>query len=175
MKFPKPFVKDDTNCVNAIIETPKGSRNKYDFEKESGMYKLSKVLPAGTVFPLDFGFIPQTLAEDGDPLDILVISDIPAFTGCLLECRVIGVIEATQKEIGKKKERNDRILAVQSASIDHSQLKNIREIDKNMLKELEHFFEYYNEMSGKKFKMVGTRGPKEAIRLVTKHAKDYKK
>src|ERR1700740_1838109 len=143
MKFPKPFVKHSRTLVNAVIETPKGCRNKYDYQDETRMYELSKVLPAGTAFPLDFGFIPQTLAEDGDPLDILVISDIPAFTGCLMECRVIGVTEATQKEKGKKKERNDRILAVQSASIDHSQLKNINEIDKNMLKELEHFFEYY--------------------------------
>lgn len=174
MKFPKPFVKGTGGNVYAVIETPKGSRNKYDYVDGKGMYELSKVLPSGTVFPLDFGFIPHTLAEDGDPLDILVISDTPGFTGCLLECRIIGVIEATQKEKNKKKERNDRVLAVQDASLDHSQLKNIKDLNKHMLDELEHFFEYYNKMCGKKFKMVGVAGPKKAIRLIKKHAKDFK-
>ena len=103
MKFPKPFVKKVSTHVYAVIETPQGSRNKYDFKPKMNMYELCKVLPAGTAFPLNFGFIPRTLAEDGDPLDVLVITDVPASTGCVIECRVIGVIEAIQTEKERKK------------------------------------------------------------------------
>ncbi len=95
-----------------IIETPKGSRNKYAFDESQGMFLLKKVLPAGMAFPYDFGFVPSTRAEDGDPVDVLVLMDEPAFVGCLLQCRIIGIIEGEQ---GKKKERvrNDRIVAIE--------------------------------------------------------------
>ncbi|MBS1625256.1 MAG: inorganic diphosphatase [Bacteroidetes bacterium] len=175
MKLPEPYSKSDPDLVNAIIETPKGCRNKYDYTPKQDLFELSKVLPAGTVFPLDFGFISGTLAADGDPLDILVISDIPGCTGCLIQCRVLGVLEAVQTEKDGTEERNDRILAVQNASVDHSMLRTIKDVDKHLLDEVEHFFVYYNEMSGKKFKMLGVKGPKAARRLIDAHIKKYKK
>jgi inorganic pyrophosphatase len=106
-----PFDAEDDDVVQVIIETPKGSRNKYAFDAEQKVFELTKVLPAGMPFPYDFGFIPSTLAEDGDPTDVLVLMDEPAFPGCLLKCRTIGIIEGEQGK-GKKSERNDRIIAM---------------------------------------------------------------
>jgi inorganic pyrophosphatase len=98
----KPHDADDKEILQVIIETPKGSRNKYAFDPEQEIFALKKVLPAGMAFPYDFGFIPSTLGGDGDPLDVLVLMDEPAFPGCLLKCRIIGVIEGEQGDKTKK-------------------------------------------------------------------------
>src|SRR5438477_12400620 len=87
--------------LNVIIETPAGSRNKFKYDEEHKLYCVNRVLPAGMAFPYDFGFVPGTLAEDGDPLDVLVLMDSPGFPGCLLHCRPIGVMEAEQTEDGE--------------------------------------------------------------------------
>src|SRR5690242_4249841 len=87
----------ESDLTNVVIECPKGSRNKYKYDEKLGLFKLSKVLPMGAVFPFDFGFIPSTRSEDSDPLDILVIMDEPGSVGCLLKVRLLGVIEAEQK------------------------------------------------------------------------------
>lgn len=164
MKLPKTF--SENKFLNVIIETPKGSRNKYAYQAENGLFELSKVLPAGTSFPYDFGFVPGTLADDGDPLDAMVIVETECFPGSLLECRPIGVIKAEQKEHNKKKERNDRIIAVAIASIDHSELKHVKDMNKNLLDELIHFFEYYNSLRNKKFMFLGIGGHKEAHKII---------
>lgn len=155
--------------INVVIETPKGCRNKFSHQPETGYYKLSKVLPAGTSFPFDFGFIPGTQAEDGDALDVLVMVETDCFPGCLIECRVIGILEALQQEKGKKEERNDRIVAVALESIDHSGLAHIRELNKNLLNEVLSFFEYYNKMRNKRFRFIGVKGPDKAMKLIKKH------
>src|SRR3984893_12048703 len=87
-----------TGDLNVIIESPRGSRNKFDFDDEYKLFKLAKVLPEGMVFPFEFGFIPGTRGDDGDPLDILILMDAPTTTGCLLTARLIGVIEALQTD-----------------------------------------------------------------------------
>jgi inorganic pyrophosphatase len=102
---------DEDKKVQVIIETPKGSRNKYAWDPEQQVFALKKVLPEGMVFPHDFGFIPSTEGDDGDPIDVLVLMDQPVFTGCLVKARLVGVIEGKQTEEGKS-ERNDRLLAV---------------------------------------------------------------
>jgi inorganic pyrophosphatase len=89
----KPFDKQDSDLLVVVIETPKGSRNKYAYDPDEHIFELKRVLPAGMAFPYDFGFVPSTLGGDGDPLDVLVLMDEPAFPGCKLKCRVIGVIE----------------------------------------------------------------------------------
>src|SRR6266480_920007 len=97
-----PLELDSRKCIcRAIIETPKGSRNKFDYDPDSRLFMLGGLLPEGMIFPFDFGFIPSTLGEDGDPLDILVLMDAPAHVGCLIEVRIIGVITAEQTEDGK--------------------------------------------------------------------------
>jgi inorganic pyrophosphatase len=112
MKYEKldTFSEKDQE-INTVIETPKGSRNEYALNPEMQVFALDKILPAGAGFPFNFGFIPQTKAEDGDPLDVIVIMDDPAFPGCVIPSRVIGVIKAEQTDKGKKPERNDRIIA----------------------------------------------------------------
>ena len=100
MKLPKTFA-NKSNHIHAVIETPKGCAAKYNFDAETGLFKLKKILPEGMVFPLHFGFIPFTLAEDGDPLDVMVLMDEPSWPGCFIECKVLGVIEAEQKVDGK--------------------------------------------------------------------------
>lgn len=154
--------------VNAIIETPKGSRNKFDYDFALDLFKLKKALPTGMVFPLDFGFIPNTLAEDGDPLDIMVFMDQQSFPGCLVECRVIGVIEATQTEHEGKKIRNDRIIGVADASILYADLADVKDLNKKMTEELEAFFIFYNEREDKKFKPENWGNAKDAIKAIEK-------
>jgi inorganic pyrophosphatase len=107
-----------------IIDTPKGCRNKYAFDLKHKAYVLKAMLPRGAVFPFDFGSIPGTEAQDGDPLDALVLMDEPAFTGCLIEARLIGVIEAKQTEDGKT-ERNDRLIAVAAESPGHQKVNHL--------------------------------------------------
>src|SRR5918993_2443763 len=102
--------------LNVVIETPKGSRNKYEYDEKLGLFKLGGVLPAGASFPFDFGFIPSTLGGDGDPLDVLVLMDEPAFAGCLVITRLIGVVEAEQTERDGETTRNDRLVGVAAES-----------------------------------------------------------
>jgi inorganic pyrophosphatase len=101
-----PKDEEESDLLQVVIETPKGSRNKFAFDTDLKIFALTKVLPAGMTFPYDFGFVPPTLAEDGDPTDVLALMDEPAFAGCFLKCRIIGIIEAEQ---GSKKKtiRND--------------------------------------------------------------------
>jgi inorganic pyrophosphatase len=156
------------STCRAIIETPKGSRNKFDYDPDSGLF----------MFPFDFGFFPSTLGEDGDPLDVLVLMDAPAHVGCLIEIRVIGIITAEQTEDGKT-ESNDRILGVAVHSYDHEDLDSINDVSKTLLDQLEEFFISYNKQRGKKFKVTGTAGPKKALRFLKSgmraHKNDKKK
>jgi inorganic pyrophosphatase len=157
----------------AIIETPKGCRNKFDYDPKSNLFMLGGLLPEGMMFPFDFGFIPSTLGEDGDPLDVLVLMDAPAHVGCLIEVRLIGVISAEQIEDGEK-ETNDRLLGVAIHSYDHENLKTIDDVSKTLLSQIEEFFVSYNKQRGKKFKLTGTGGPRKAIKLLKAGAKKHK-
>ncbi len=149
-----------------IIDTPQGSRNKFSWDEERELFELSGVLPAGAVFPYDFGFIPNTRGEDGDALDVLVLMDEPAFTGCLVSTRLLGVIEAEQTERDGKNERNDRLIAVAAKSHIHGHLKSVDDLNSNLLDEIEHFFVSYNAVKGKKFKPLARSGSEGAQRIV---------
>lgn len=138
-------------AVKVIIETPKGSMAKYDFDPASGYFELNKVMPAGMVFPFDFGFIPGTMGGDGDPLDVLLLSEVPVFTGCVVSCRIIGCIKARQKEKNKQTIRNDRFIAVPVASKLYQRVKNLEDLPRTMLNEVEQFFIQYNGLAGKEF------------------------
>lgn len=156
---------DKKGLVKAIIESPKGSRNKYDFDKESGLFECGAALQGGMTFPFDFGFVPATRVEDGDPLDILVFMDEPAFAGCMVHTRIIGVMEAEQTEDGKTI-RNDRLVGVHSRSVYFGELKHWRELPKQLRKEIEEFFVFYNRGKGRVFNPLGWRGPKKAYGLL---------
>jgi inorganic pyrophosphatase len=146
----------------AIIETPKGCRNKFDYDPETSLFMLGGLLPEGMMFPFDFGFIPSTLGDDGDPLDILVLMDAPAHPGCLIDVRIIGIITAEQSEDGKT-EANDRLMGVAVHSYQHEDIATIDDVSKTLLSQVEEFFISYNKQRGKKFKVTGTGGPKKAI------------
>jgi inorganic pyrophosphatase len=168
----KPFDRKSGN-VNVVIDTPKGSRNKYAFDFKINAYKLKTVLPHGSIFPFDFGSIPGTVADDGDPLDVLVLMDEPVFIGCLVQARLLGVIEAEQTEAGET-ERNDRLIAVAAESHTNGTLKSLQKLDSKLLGEIEHFFVSYNDARGKKFKPRARKGPAVAKQLIKKQTKKRK-
>jgi inorganic pyrophosphatase len=158
---------DGDGLVQVVIETPKGSRNKYAFDSEQRSFRLKKVLPEGMVFPHDFGFIPSTTADDGDPLDVLILMDQPAFPGCIVEARLIGVIQGEQKEDGKK-ERNDRLIAVSNTSHTHSDIKKIGDLNESLVREIEKFFVNYHSNDGTTFKVLACKGPDVAAKCLKK-------
>ncbi|MBV9885948.1 MAG: inorganic diphosphatase [Acidobacteria bacterium] len=166
--------RDGSDLIQVIIETPKGSRNKYAFDVDQRIFELKKVLPAGMEFPYDFGFVPSTRAEDGDPVDVLVLMDEPAFPGCLLKCRVVGVIEG-QEGKKKKAERNDRLVAIEVDNHSYARVKHIKDLGKEFVEELEEFFVNYHQLSGKKYHILDVRGPAEAKRRIDDGMKAMKR
>ena len=164
----KPMDEDDKQLLRVVIETPKGSRNKFAFDSQQHIFELKKVLPAGMTFPYDFGFVPSTLAEDGDPVDVLVLMDEPAFPGCVLSCRPVGVIEGEQKD-KKGKERNDRIIAVEKDAHSFADVKTIDDMGNKFEKELEEFFVNYHKLTGKEYRVLAMKGPDQARKLVKNH------
>jgi len=147
----KPFDASDKQLLRVVIETPKGSRNKFAFDPKQHVFELKKVLPAGMMFPYDFGFVPSTEADDGDPVDVLVLMDEPAFPGCVLTCRAIGVIEGEQGD-KKDTERNDRIVAIERDAHSWEEIKTIHQLGKQFVRELETFFVNYHQLSGKQYR-----------------------
>jgi inorganic pyrophosphatase len=168
-----PFDAESGN-LNVVVETPRGCRNKYGFDFDLGCYKLKSVLPHGAVFPFDFGSIPGTVGDDGDPLDVLLLMDDPVFAGCLVEARLLGVIEAEQTEQGKT-ERNDRLIAVAAKSPTHDSMKSLLKTEQTLIGEIEHFFVSYNAARGKEFVPIGRKGPVTARRLVEAQRQRRKK
>lgn len=156
-----------------IIETPRGSRNKYKYKyhEETGRMKFSKVLPEGMMFPYDFGFIPATEASDGDPLDVLVLSDEPMFPGCEIECRVIGVLKATQREKGKEN-RNDRLIAVAEGSVLYAGVNQLSDLEPAVLKQIEQFFTNYQKVRNIEFEVIERGGSRAALALLRESTKN---
>ena len=165
----EPVRKKD-GMLQVIIETPKGSRNKFSFDVEQEIFSLKKVLPAGMVFPYDFGFLPKTLAVDGDPIDVLLLMDEPAFPGVLVPSRLIGVIEGEQID-GKKRIRNDRLVAIADANHMYANVRKLSDLPKKFLRELEDFFVNYHQLEGKEYKLLGCKGIAAAEGLIKKAKK----
>src|SRR5262245_15731295 len=152
-----PAVDPDSGRVNVVVDTPRGSRNKYKLDEQSGQWRLSKVLPQGVAFPYDFGFIPSTRGEDGDPVDVLLLADEPAFPGCVVSARLIGVLEAEQTE-GGKTVRNDRLIAAVETRYNPAEYRSLDDVSRPRLDEIEHFFVSYNKMEGRQFRPLARRG-----------------
>jgi inorganic pyrophosphatase len=162
----KPIQKEE-GLLQVIVETPKGSRNKFSYDPQQKVFMLKKVLPAGMVFPYDFGFLPQTLADDGDPLDVLLLMDEPAYPGVVVRSRLIGVIEGEQVE-GKKRTRNDRLLAVAEVNHLYASIKKQSDLPSIWLKELQEFFVNYHRLEGKQYRLLGCKDTSEARQLIKK-------
>lgn len=166
---------EKTKTIQFVVETPRGCRNKYKYDEEFGLFRLHTILPVGSSFPFDFGYIPQTIAEDGDPMDVLVLMDEHAFPGCVIEGRLIGIIEAEQTEKNGRKNRNDRLIGVCSKSHEYGEVYSFNDLNPRILTEIEEFFLSYNKLRGKTFKPIGRRGPKRALKLMREAAKAYAK
>lgn len=152
--------------IRVVIETPKGSRNKYDYNPECDCMELATVLPEGMVFPYDFGFIPSTLGDDGDPLDVLILMDVPVVPGCIITARLVGAIEAKQKDKGEDWTRNDRLIAIATHAQLHNTVKALADLRPHLLEEIKLFFVSYNKLRDRKFKPLRDAGPKAARDLV---------
>ena len=165
----QPFDADDKDLIQVIIETPRGSRNKFAYDPEQQVFELKKVLPAGMAFPYDFGFVPSTEADDGDPIDVLVLMEEPVPVGSLVKCRLIGAITGVQ--IGKEEKkavRNDRLLAVERGNHSYSEITDVSDLSKKLLRELEQFFVNYHELEGNKYKVLERARAKDALKLLKK-------
>lgn len=148
--------------VNAIIEIRSGSRSKYELDKESGLYRFDRLLYSAVHYPGDYGLIPRTLAEDGDPLDVLVMVTEPTFTGCLMEVRPIAVFEMTDGGVPDQK-----ILAVPTRDPLFSEILDMGDVAPHLLREVEHFFSVYKELEGGRTESLGWRARDRAHVVIT--------
>jgi inorganic pyrophosphatase len=161
-----PAFDDESGDLYAVVEAVKGSRNKFKFDEKRGLFIHDSVLPAGATFPFDFGFVPSTEGDDGDPLDVLILMDEPAFVGAVVPSRLVGVIEAEQTEKDGETVRNDRLIAVAAESHLYHEIKSLKDLPSTLVEEIEHFWISYNEIKGKRFTPIGRGGRKKAKTLV---------
>lgn len=155
--------------MNVVIETPKGSSEKYKYDETFRLFRLEKTLPAGLVFPFDFGFIHGTKGDDGEPLDVLVISEFKSFPGCIMDCRIVGCIEGDQR-IEATTFRSDRFLAVPEQSIVFENVISIEDIPSTLITEIESFFVNYMHGEGKELNLMENLNASQAISLLSKLA-----
>ncbi|RYC33993.1 inorganic diphosphatase [Lichenibacterium minor] len=155
----------DHDRITVVIETPKGSPNKYGYDHGLAAFRLNAVLPEGTVFPFDFGFVPSTLGEDGDPMDVLVFLDAPTPVGCIIATRLIGVIAVRQKEDGRWIS-NDRLLAVAAQSHTSGHIETLDDLRPHLLDEIEAFFRHYVGLQGREIEIGERGGPGRARELL---------
>lgn len=166
--------KSRDGLTHVVIDTPKGSRNKIKLDEALGCFRLSRILPAGAVFPCNFGFVPSTRAEDGDALDVLVLMDEPLPTGALVAVRLLGVLQATQRE-GGRSERNDRLVGVPVTPVNEPSATDLKQVSAQALKDIEHFLVSYNRAHGRTFEVTGRKGAKAAERAVKRGMQLYER
>jgi inorganic pyrophosphatase len=152
---------DIPTVVNTIVEIPQGSRSKYELDKKTGLFRLDRYLFSSLVYPGDYGLIPQTLAEDGDPLDVLVMVNEPTFTGCLIETRVVGLF------LMKDRDANDfKVLGVPNSDPLFNEYQDLDDVPSHFLREVEHFFATYKELEGVRTETMGWKPASAAIEEV---------
>lgn len=149
--------------LRVVVETPRGSHAKLAYDAKLGVFTLSKSLLTGLTYPYDWGFVPSTKADDGDPLDVMVIHDAATYPGLVLACRPIGILQIIQKKEGAIV-RNDRLFAVPRDSHEEKGLKDVRNLSKAFREELEKFFVATDELEEKKLQILGWKGPKAAMK-----------
>ncbi len=155
--------------VNAIVEIPRGSRNKYELDKETGLFKFDRLLYSAVHYPGDYGFIPQTLADDGDPLDVLIMTTEPTFPGCLVPVRPLGVFEMRDE-----KGLDEKILAVPLADPLYAEYHGLEDVATHFLREVEHFFDIYKELEGVTTDTLGWQGCDRAFKAIEDSIRLYR-
>ena len=156
--------------VNAVIEIPRGDTNKYEYDKELHVFRLDRNLYSPVHYPGDYGFIPSTLSDDGDPLDVLVLVDAPSFTGCVMTVRPIGALRMTDQE-----SEDEKILAVGLNNPIYENLNDYSELYPHLLREIEHFFSVYKELEAKRTRIEGWEDASAARKIVTESQERYLK
>lgn len=156
----------DTGLANVVIDTPRGSRAKYKYDEKQGLFGVGKLLPLGTSFPYNFGFVPSTRGQDGDAVDLLVLLDEPLVLGCLAPVHVVGAIQAEQAERGQSPIRNDRLLGVVQTRYNPPQFQSIEDLPTHLLEDIEQFFVSYNRSEGREFRPVGRLRSAQAMELL---------
>jgi inorganic pyrophosphatase len=155
--------------IYAVIEVPKGSRNKYEYSKRAGVIKLDRVLYSSLHYPGDYGFIPQTYFEDGDPLDILVVVNEPTFPGCVIEARPVGMFKMIDKG-----DPDFKIIAVPATDPHFKDIQDLSDLAKHFPREVEHFFMTYKELEGAQVKNEGWTGQEEARQTILNSMQLYR-
>ncbi len=155
--------------LTAVIEIPTNERNKYELDKELGVYRLDRVLYSAVHYPGDYGFLPRTLGEDGDPLDVLVLTTIPVFTGCLVDARPIGLFHLVDRGAA-----DEKVLAVPTGDPYSEGLSDLKDLPQHHLKEIEHFFQVYKDLEGTRTETRGFEGAAEAREAVRRAMELYR-
>jgi inorganic pyrophosphatase len=162
--------KNPPQYVNGVIEIPKGSRAKYEVDKESGLIKLDRVIYASMYYPLNYGFIPQTLGEDNDPLDIVVLTQVSVVPLCLIPSKVIGVMQMIDRG-----EADEKIIAVAEQDPSVSHIDNVDDLPDHLLSELRHFFENYKTLENKKVVINEFLSKEQAFSIIAASVSHYRK
>ena len=168
-------VRNKNGDIHVVVETPRGSAAKLEFDPALQAFTLSKSLMLGLTYPYDWGFIPSTQGQDGDPIDALVMHDVATSPGLVLKCKIIGVLEVLQTQKGKQGIRNDRIIAVPRDSHREKSEKDARDLPKQIRDEIEKFFVATDELQDKELEFLGWKGPKAGEKLIDQAAKQFKK
>jgi inorganic pyrophosphatase len=167
LKLP-PWSED--RSLHVVIETPRGSAVKVKLDPGLRVFTIAHPLPEGMVYPFDFGFVPGTRAQDGDPLDAVVYWDVATWPGIVLRCRALGIVQVDQAKEGGGRQRNDRLLVVPTKAPRAEELVSALDLPPRVQKEVESFFVASTALEGKDIHVLGWKGPKDAERLVTRHA-----
>lgn len=158
------------NYVEAFVEIPKGSSNKYEYDQERKVLVLDRPLFSPMFYPADYGFVPDTLADDGDPLDIMVLMANPTFPGCLIGCRVIGMFLMSDE-----KGHDEKIIAVPVSDPRYAEIQEVDDMGPHLKLEFEHFFSQYKQLEGKKVTVEGWAGRKQALEALARAKANYLK
>jgi inorganic pyrophosphatase len=156
--------------VNALIEIPAHDRNKYELDKEFGIFRLDRVLHSAVHYPGDYGFLPRTFGDDGDPLDVLVIMTVPVFSGCLVECRPIGLFHLIDR--GKA---DEKVIAVPVSDPYADGIHELTDVPQHALREIEHFFQVYKDLEGVATRTRGFEDAKAARSAIVEAMELYEK
>lgn len=154
---------------DVLIEIPKGSRNKYEYDFDLGKMRFDRMLHTSMVYPTDYGFIPETLADDGDPLDVLVISTIPFFPGCVVEVKPVGILYMSDEKGG-----DEKVLCMPKADPMVKSLNELNQVNPHLTKEIEHFFKVYKDLENKKVEVRGWGDAQKALEVYEECIARYK-